>query len=69
MLGTVQDITEQKAFEQILNDAIQRLYLATKSGGIGVWDYYIPENKLVWDKQMYELYGYTTENFSGTHEA
>jgi PAS domain S-box-containing protein len=69
MAGTVQDITEQKAFEQILNDTIQRLDLATKSGGIGVWDYYIPENKLVWDKQMYELYGYTLENFPGAYEA
>jgi PAS domain S-box-containing protein len=69
MVGTVQDITEQKAFEQILNDTIQRLDLATKSGGIGVWDYYIPENKLVWDKQMYELYGYSAENFPGAYEA
>jgi PAS domain S-box-containing protein len=69
MAGTVQDITEQKAFEQVLNDTIQRLDLATKSGGIGVWDHYIPENKLVWDKQMYELYGYTIDNFPGAYEA
>ncbi len=69
MVGAVQDMTEQKAFEQILNDTIQRLDLATKSGGIGVWDYYIPENKLVWDKQMYELYGYSAENFPGAYEA
>ncbi len=69
MAGTVQDITEQKTFEQILNDTIQRLDLATKSGGIGVWDYYIPENRMVWDKQMYELYGYTIENFPGSYEA
>jgi len=69
MAGTVQDITEQKTFEQIMNDTIQRLDLATKSGGIGVWDYYIHENKMVWDKQMYELYGYTIENFPGAYEA
>jgi PAS domain S-box-containing protein len=69
MAGTVQDITEQKIFEQILGDTIQRLDLATKSGGIGVWDYYIHENKMVWDKQMYSLYGYTIENFPGSYEA
>ncbi|MDH4301208.1 MAG: PAS domain S-box protein [Nitrospira sp.] len=69
MLGTTQDITEQKIFEQILNDTIQRLDLATRSGGIGVWDYHIRENKLVWDKRMYELYGYTVENFPGAYEA
>ncbi|MGZ8405666.1 MAG: PAS domain-containing protein, partial [Nitrospira sp.] len=69
MTGTVQDITEQKALEQILYDTIQRLDVATKSGGIGVWDYYIPENKLVWDTQMYHLYGYTTEDFPAADEA
>lgn len=69
MMGTVEDITEQKALEQILSDTIQRLDLATRSGGIGVWDYYIPENKLIWDKQMYELYGYNAENFPGAYEA
>ncbi|MEQ1848639.1 MAG: PAS domain-containing protein, partial [Nitrospira sp.] len=69
MTGTVQDMTEQKALEQILYDTIQRLELATKSGGIGVWDFYIPENKMVWDAQMYHLYGYTIEDFPAAHEA
>jgi PAS domain S-box-containing protein len=69
MAGTVQDITEQKAMELILYDTIQRLDVATKSGGIGVWDYHIVENKLVWDTQMYQLYGYTIEDFPGAHEA
>ncbi|MGB4068839.1 MAG: PAS domain S-box protein [Nitrospira sp.] len=69
MAGTVQDITEQKALEQILYDTIQRLDVATKSGGIGVWEYYISENKLVWDTQMYRLYGYTVEDFPAAYEA
>ncbi len=69
MAGTVQDITEQKLLEQIMSDSIQRLDLATKSGGIGVWDYYIHEDKMVWDKRMYELYAYTVEDFPGTYES
>lgn len=69
MMGTVQDVTEQRAMESILNDSLQRLNLATMAGGIGVWDYDIPENRLVWDQRMYDLYGYTVENFPGTHEA
>ncbi|HMS83962.1 MAG TPA: PAS domain S-box protein [Nitrospira sp.] len=60
MAGTVQDITEKQAMEQIMNDTLHRLDLATKSGGIGVWEYYVLQKKLVWDAQMYELYGYTT---------
>ncbi|MBS0149520.1 MAG: PAS domain S-box protein [Nitrospira sp.] len=69
MAGTVQDITEQKLLEQTMNDSIQRLNLATKSGGIGIWDYYIQTNKMVWDRRMYELYAYTIEDFPGTYEA
>jgi PAS domain S-box-containing protein len=69
MAGTVQDVTEQKALEQIMYDTIQRLDVATKSGGIGVWDYHIIENKLVWDTQMYQLYGYTIDNFPTAYEA
>ena len=69
MMGTVQDITEQMVYEQTLHDSLQRLDLATASSGIGVWDYYIPENKLVWDERMYALYGYTSEDFPGAYEA
>ena len=69
MMGTVQDITEQMVYEQTLRDSIRRLDLATASGGIGVWDYYISENKLVWDKRMYALYGYTSDDFPGAYEA
>lgn len=69
MVGTVQDITEQMVYEQTLRDSIRRLDLATASDGIGVWDYYVSENKLVWDKRMYALYGYTSDDFPGAYEA
>lgn len=67
-IGTMQDITEQKVYEQILRDTIQRLDLATQSGGIGVWEYHVSEHTMVWDRRMYQLYGYTAENFPGTYE-
>ena len=69
MAGTIQDITELKAVEQVLNDTLQRLHVATESGGIGIWDYFIPENRLVWDTRMLELYGYTDDNFSAAYDA
>ncbi len=46
----------------------QRLSLATDSAGIGVWDYWVPENRLIWDKRMYFLYGVQEENFSGAYD-
>ena len=69
MTGTVQDITEERISVQALTDSMQRLDLATRSVGTGVWDYYILENRLVWDERMYELYGYTAEGFPGAYEA
>ncbi|MDR4467312.1 MAG: PAS domain S-box protein [Nitrospira sp.] len=69
MMGTVQDVTEQRTMESLLNDSLQRLNLATTAGGIGVWDYYVRENKLVWDTQMHQLYGYTPEDCPGSYEA
>jgi PAS domain S-box-containing protein len=35
----------------------------------GVWDYNIAENHLLWDDQMYALYGITPDTFSGVYEA
>lgn len=46
-----------------------RLALATDSAGIGVWDYDVKENKLIWNKWMYRLYGITEDQFSGAYEA
>jgi PAS domain S-box-containing protein len=69
MAGTIQDITEAKAVEQVLNDTLQRLHVATESGGIGIWDYFIPENRLVWDTRMLDLYGYTSDDFSAVYDA
>jgi len=34
-----------------------RFRLATTSADIGVWEWDILENKLIWDKEMYRLYG------------
>ncbi len=50
----------------ILNN---RLSLATDSAGIGVWDYYIKENTLIWDKWMYTLYGTSEDQFNGAYDA
>ncbi len=49
----------------VLND---RLCLAADSAEIGVWDYLIPEDKLIWDKWMYKLYGIEPEDFLGAYQ-
>ena len=55
--GTMQDITSRKNAEQEIRRYTQRLQLATEAAGIGIWDWDLHTNKMVWDQQMKELYG------------
>ena len=42
-----QDITEQKAREQYLEDAKAQLEAATEAGAVGTWEWHIPDNQFV----------------------
>ena len=68
-IGVGRDITERKQAEEALQQAIDRLSLATRAGGVGVWDYDPVNDTLTWDEQMFALYGITREQFSGAYEA
>lgn len=58
-LGIASDITEQKLALEQVKRVSTRLALATQAGGIGVWELDIKNNIPVWDKQVFELYGFT----------
>jgi diguanylate cyclase (GGDEF)-like protein/PAS domain S-box-containing protein len=51
------DISERKQSELSLQNALERLLLATESGGIGIWDLDVQSDMLLWDDVMYRLYG------------
>ncbi|MDW7731903.1 MAG: PAS domain S-box protein [Methanolobus sp.] len=63
------DITEQKKAEEALQQTTDRLMLAARAANVGIWDYDIVNNVLVWDEQMFRLYGITQDQFSGAYEA
>jgi two-component system, sensor histidine kinase and response regulator len=46
-----------------------RLQLATTAAHLGIWDWDIAKNELVWDDAMYQQYGIAREAFSGAYEA
>ena len=68
-LGVVADITERKRAEDLLLESQRRLAMATESAHIGIWDWDVVANKLVWDAQMYALYGVREQDFSGAYDA
>ena len=71
------DILEQRVAERTRELTTQRLKLrelnrrnelATNAGAIGIWDWYVTENRLVWDERMYRLHGVDAAHFTGTYE-
>ena len=69
VMGTLQDITARKEAEELLRQTTDRLMLAARAGGVGIWDYDVVRNELVWDGQMFRLYGITRDQFGGAYEA
>ena len=68
-IGSVSDITDRKNTESKLIDFSQRLELAISSGNLGIWDWNVKENIMIWDKRMFELYGITPESSPNTLDA
>ena len=69
LIGTFQDIDEKKKVEIELQEVSDRMAIATKAANVGVWEYNVVDNRLVWDDNMYRLYGIRKEDFSGVYEA
>jgi signal transduction histidine kinase/CheY-like chemotaxis protein len=64
-IGTTLDITEERALSHELELERERLVLATRIAGIGVWGYDIAADRYVWDERMHELYGRAPRSFRG----
>lgn len=66
--GSFQDITERKMAELERGRLSERLQLATQSAQLGLWDWDIKNNELIWDEAMYRLYNISENEFSSVYE-
>jgi signal transduction histidine kinase/methyl-accepting chemotaxis protein len=66
IMNILEDVEKEK---EKTEEITRRLNLATKSAKIGVWEWDVLENKLIWDDQMYALYGVKKSDFSGAYDA
>lgn len=64
MVGIFRDVTVERSAKARLEQAHRRLALATESGGIGVWEWDLATDGLLWNDQMYALYGVDREERS-----
>ncbi len=69
LIGTFQDVDRRKKTEIEYYKVSDRLALATDKAGIGIWEYDIKRNELLWDSNMYSLYGIEKSDFKGVFEA
>jgi len=63
------DVSDRKAAEIQLQDLTHRLELATRSAQMGIWDWDLVSDRLIWDDRMYELYGISPGDFSEVYQA
>lgn len=63
------EIEERKKTEEKIWTIKERLEAAASAGIVGVWDWDVVNDNLVWDEIMCQLYGLRKEDFSGVYEA
>jgi PAS domain S-box-containing protein len=67
-VGINWDITEQKLLNEALVSEKERLALATRVGGIGIWEVDLKTRRMWWDERMHEMFGVSPEEFSGLQD-
>jgi signal transduction histidine kinase/CheY-like chemotaxis protein len=63
--GTFKDLTAQKEDDLVRQRLEQRVVLALKGAKIGVWEYDIPKDDLIWDDRVFEIFGKSQKSFQG----
>ncbi|MEQ1507997.1 MAG: PAS domain-containing protein, partial [Myxococcota bacterium] len=69
LVGTLQDVTELVEAKSAMGQLSERLTLATSAAMMGIWDWDVRQNVLVWDDTMYRLYDVPKDRFAGAYEA
>lgn len=68
IIGTIQDITENKMLEQKLLKSNKMLNQAQALADIGSWERDLNTNICYWSQYAYKIYGITPEQYDNTYE-
>ncbi len=71
VLEQVNQSLERRVHErtQELSRALERVRLATAAANMGIWDWDVRDNVLVWDETMYQVYGIAPQSFHDALDA
>jgi PAS domain S-box-containing protein len=53
----VNDIDRTRRAEQTVRESQQRIQLAAEATGVGVWEWNVLTDEIIWDAQMFRIYG------------
>src|SRR5690606_26988586 len=56
-IAQIEDIDRRKRAEEREAALARRYSLATEASGVGVWEWDLVSDRLLWDEGMYRLYG------------
>jgi len=63
------DITARKQAQLEVENISDRLRVATQGSGVGIWDWDLKSNQLIWDDNMFRLYGIKPDTYPDAHAA
>ncbi len=66
--GVITDITELQRYSEKLESAQERFRLAAGAAQMGLWEFDVEKNHLVWDEQMFKIFGVGPEDFTSSVE-
>ncbi|PHQ79902.1 MAG: hypothetical protein COB66_05920 [Coxiella sp. (in: Bacteria)] len=69
LTGINRDITIEKKALLALQESQNRFNLAVTRVGIGIWDWFIQDNTLIWDDNMHQLFNVAPTQFDGTYHS
>lgn len=69
LVGTFQDISDRERAATELRRLNERFQLAAGAAHIGVWEWDLVDDSLVWDDTMHRIYDTDPETFGGAYDA
>ncbi|MDQ8184792.1 PAS domain S-box protein [Pelagicoccus sp. SDUM812002] len=66
-VSQIENISESKKLTHEMKEVGDRLELAVRAAGVGIWDLDIANERLIWDEQMFALYGIDQSSFEGSY--
>lgn len=67
--GIIRDTSQRRHAEAALRQSEERLRLALDAGQMGIWDWDIQADRVIWSDTVYRLLGCRPDEFAGTYHA